>query len=145
MEHQNYYIDNELRVEQSADGLKQATLSKKFIGTSGIAKSQAEAIDEFKVKTEDLLDEFDQETSTQEEDIDKQIKHLEFFLNVKFKKHEWGHNREFDMLRLKYISILDSLMKEKRSLKKDKILKRLSFEEKLLDAKKELSPFKELI
>ncbi len=145
MERQDYYIDNELRVEHAADGSKQATLSKKFIGTSEVAKTQAEAIDEFKTDMEQLLDEFDQETDTQEIEIEKQIKHLEFFLLEKFAHHEWGANREFDQLRLRYISILDGLMKEKRSLKKEKIMKRITFKEKLLDAKKELSPFRDLV
>lgn len=144
MERFAYYADNELRVEQSVDGSKQATLSKKFIATSEVAKTQAKALDEFKKDMEHLLDEFNDETGFQEVEIDKQIKHLEFFLNEKFKHHEWGANREFDMLRLKYISILDSLMKEKRNLRKDKIMKRITFKEKLLDAKKELSPFMEL-
>lgn len=139
-----YLMDDELRVLENPYGYREMSRSKKVRGTQDMARDLMEPVRDFEQKMEEHLVNFDEEMGSQEQEIEEQIKHLEFFLREKTKDFQWGANREFDMLRLRYIAELDGLKKEKRGIRKDKILKRIQLEEKLADLRKELSPFRNL-
>lgn len=136
-----YQYDDELRVLENPY-YREISRSKIVKGTQDMAKNLMKPVKDFEQKMEEHLINFDDEMDTQEAEIEEQIKHLEFFLREKTKHLEWGANREFDMLRLRYVAELDNLKKEKRGIRKDKILKRIQLEEKLADLRKELSPFR---
>ena len=106
-------------------------------------QNHVNAVREFKGKVENHLLDFEQEANTQQVEITDQIQHGEFFLE-EFRHHQWNANPMFDRLRIHYIGQVDSLRRERRQLRKEVIFKKITFEEKLLDAKKELSPFSRL-
>jgi len=144
MQESKYYLQDEIKVAQSPDGLKQASLSKKFIGSDETIKDQFKPVEDFEKSMEKHLFDFEELIKGQRSEIKEDVDHREFFLKEKFKHHQWGANREFDQLRLLYISQIESLKKELRGLDRDFIAKKINMQEKLLDSKKELSPLRNL-
>lgn len=136
-----YHSKTEIRMLTGPDGYKGLGLSKQVDMPDNATDQIIAPIQEFKDKMEEHLTEFEHEADDQDTQISEQISHGEFFLK-EFRHHQWDANVSFDRLRLQYISQVDNLKKERRQLKKDVILKKISLEEKLADLKKELSPFK---
>lgn len=137
-----YYIDDELRVVESPEGDKQLGLRRSVSAPSDALAGHIEASREFEEGLEEIRNLFSTEIDHQESEIEKQISHLEFFLNEKFKHHQWDSNQMFDRLRLQYINQLDILKREKRHLRLKRIMEELDFQKELRDAKIELSPFR---
>ena len=137
-----YYIDDELRVVESPQGNKQLGLRRSVSAPSDALTGHIEAAREFEEGLEEIRHMFSEEIDQQESEIEKQISHLEFFLNEKFKHHQWDSNQMFDRLRLQYVSQLDSLKREKRHLRIKRIMEEMDFKKELRDAKVELSPFR---
>jgi hypothetical protein len=137
-----YYIDDELRVIESPEGDKQLGMRRSVSAPSDALTGHIEAAREFEQGLEEIRNLFSEEIGQQESEIEKQIAHLEFFLNEKFKNHQWDSNQMFDRLRLQYINQLDSLKREKRHLRLKRIMEQKDFKKELRDAKIELSPFR---
>ncbi len=138
MQNYAYEMDDELRFIENESGYK--------IDHARRVKAPAEALRnhlqdraELKKRIQMHLAEFEQEADTQEVEINRTIQHGQFFLK-EFRSREWAGNPMFDRLRLRYISQVDGLKRERRQLRKDVILKRMATEEKLLQAMKDLSP-----
>jgi hypothetical protein len=137
-----YVIDDELRVVESPEGDKQLGMRRSVSAPSDALTGHVEAVREFEEGLEEIRDLFSAEIDHQESEIDKQVSHLEFFLNEKFKHHQWDFNQMFDRLRLLYVSQLDSLKREKRRLRIKRIMEGKDFQKELRDARIELSPFR---
>ena len=137
-----YHLDDELRVLKDESGYK-LDVSRKIKAPSDSLQNHVRAVIEFKDNMEAHLSDFEEEVRNQKEEMTDQIDHGEFFLK-EFRHHAWNANPMFDRLRIHYVGEVDNLKKERRQLRKELILKKITFEEKLLDAKKELSPFSRL-
>ena len=140
MNYYSYQFDDELRVVQDDSGYSELGVSRKVKAPSESLRNHITAVREFKDSMEITLSEFTEEIDRQEREILEQIDHGEFFLK-EFRNNQWDANPMFDRLRLLYTSNIETLKKEKRQLRKEKIKQRMTFMKELLDAKKELSPF----
>ena len=139
-----YKIDDELRVIQSHDGDKQVGVRRTIQAPSEALEGHIEAVKDFEQRLEDLKTRFIGTVDDHKQEINKLIKHAEFF-NTEFGKNQWGSNFSFDRVRLHYISKLDELKKELRGLQLKEIDCLKSFEKELRDARSELSPFKRFL
>ena len=135
-----YQLDDELRVIEDYKGHQQVGIKRSVRAPSDALRGHVEAEKEFRDCLNDLLSEIMQEFDQQEEEIERQIAHGEFFIN-EFKRNQWGHNQMFDRLRLLYISQVDSLKEKRRQLRIKRYDKKLGILKELRDSKKELSPF----
>ena len=136
--------DDELRiVEDRLSGYRAFGLKTSRKMPSETLKLHAEAVKEFEEDVSGLLTEFDDELNRQEEEIDKLKSYSKFFLK-ETKKIQWDEKPMLDRLRLSHIDNINALYKEKRSLRKDRIIKKLAFSKELADTRKEMSPFRHM-
>jgi hypothetical protein len=143
MNYYKYQLDDELRVVEDSTGSRELGVYRKVKAPSESLREHVKAVKDFRDGMEVLLTEFVEEIDGQEREITSQIQHGEFFLE-EFRKNQWNANPMFDRVRLMYTSSIDSLKKEARQLRREKIKHRMAFMKELLDAKKELSPFTKL-
>ena len=139
-----YKIDDELRVIQSHDGDKQVGVRRTIQAPSEALEGHIEAVKDYEEIVSQLKDRFVDAVGSHREEIKSQLDHVKFF-NKEFGKNEWGNNREWDQVRLKYISFEDSLRRELRGLDMKEIDGLKGFAKELRDAKSEVSPFKKFI
>ena len=136
--------ENELRVVEDSYGYRGLGIRKSVRAPSDTLRGIAGALKEFRDNMELLLSDFVGEIDVQEKEISGQIEHAEWFL--KENRHiNWDANQMFDRLRLLYTTQMDSLKKERRQLKREKIKQKMAFVKELVDANKELSPFGKLL
>ena len=140
MNHYQYQMDDELRVVEDPTGSRELDVYRRVKIPSESLREHVKAVRDFRDDMEMLLSDFMKEVDKQESEINDQIQHGEFFLK-EFRKNQWDANPMFDRLRLLYTSAIDSLKKEARHLRREKLKQRMAFIKELLDAKKELSPF----
>jgi hypothetical protein len=143
MNYYKYQLDDELRVVEDSTGSRELGVYRKVKVPSESLRGHVKAVKDFRDGMEVLLTDFVEEIDGQEREITSQIQHGEFFLE-EFRKNQWNANPMFDRVRLMYTSSIDSLKKEARQLRREKIKHRMAFMKELLDAKKELSPFTKL-
>ena len=141
---QKYVLDDELKVIESPEGDRQLGLRRTVCAPSEALEGHIEAVKDFEQRLEELKVKFTDTLDNHKQEIEKLIKHAEFF-NTEFGKNQWGSNYSFDRVRLHYISKLDELKKELRGLQLKEIDSLKSFEKELRDARSELSPFKRFL
>ena len=135
-----YQLDDELRVTQDSEGYQEIGVRRNLRAPSDALRGHVEAEREFRDHLQILYNDIMLEFDSQEEEINKQISHAEFFIN-EFKRNQWGHNQMFDRLRLLYITQLDSSKEKRRQLRLKRHEKKLDILKELRESKKELSPF----
>lgn len=139
----DFEADEEMRVVEEGD-YKGLGIRKSVRAPSEVVRGIAGALKVFRDNMEILMAGFMEESKTQEDEISSQIEHADWFLK-EHKNIGWDANQMFDRLRLLYTTQIDSLKRERRKLRRERIKQKMTFMKELLDANKELSPFGKLI
>ena len=141
---QKYQLDDELRVVRALDGSEQVGIRRTVSAPSEALEGHIEAVKDYEEVVGQLKDRFVDMVGNHREEINSKLSHVKFF-NKEFGGNRWGYNRDFDQLRLKYISMEDSLERELRGLDMQEIDGLKGFAKELRDAKSEVSPFKKFL
>ena len=141
---QKYDLSDELRVVRSPDGSEHVGIRRTVSAPSEALEGHIEAVKDYEDILGQLKDRFVDAVGNHKEEINSRFSHVKFF-NKEFGKNQWGANREFDQVRLKYITFEDSLERELRGLDMKEIDGLKGFAKELRDAKSEVSPFKRFL
>jgi hypothetical protein len=141
---QKYQLDDELRVVRTPDGSEQVGVRRTVSAPSEALAGHIEAVKEYEQILGQLKERFVDAVGNHREQINSKLSHARFF-NKEFGGNRWGYNREFDQLRLKYITLEDSLERELRGLDMKEIEGLKSLARDLRDARSEVSPFKNFL
>jgi hypothetical protein len=90
-----YYLDGELKVIEDELGRKHVGISKRAVFNHDALEDLEKIEDEFVQRLRKFKLQFNEEALIQEEQLDRDITHVRFFLEES-KRYRWGHNTEFD-------------------------------------------------